>query len=339
MKPQKRKKPKAPVVKDEVFAALYESAYAFYRASPWSFIGENHIFAFQDTSTGKIGYLSVLGEDGTFLGLSIYRGKVGLNSCLKEEETESAINKHDALVLEFIKKKDLDREEKKLLKKLDAFLSKEPLAPSFRSYLPEFQGWYLNEEEALFFLLALKCAVFHSEKCKNDPSTSASNKGERYLLYTPKEDSWQSSWHTPGPLSSSEEEITPLNISRIEGLKGLKLYRDTAWEASVFYTPSVIQDDARPYFAKVLMIVHQESLLVLQVKIADPGKSTASRLGDEILSAIETHKRLPAELIFNDKALFEGIKPLAKALGIQVTLASFLPATAPAQENLLDHIR
>ena len=87
------------------------------------------------------------------------------------------------------------------------------------------------------------------------------------------------------------------------------------------------------------MLVHQESLLVLQVKAVELHNSPASALCEELLASIEKHKRLPAEIFFNNEELYQSAKPLAKALGIQVTLSDFLPASAPAQDSLLQYMK
>lgn len=349
MKTNKAVQPKAPDVSKKVWNTLYDRAYAYNTLAPWTTLTEDHIFAIQDPS-GSIGYCSVFGSEGEFFGLTMYRGREGLEMHLKlkngvlDPNDLEILTLYDALVVEFSSKKELDQEDLSVLKTLDPAFSKKKKHPSFRSYSPGFQGWYFTEKEAEFFTLALICAEKHVKQCKEDSSFTEIHSSGDCLLYTPtlKTDSeitWQTKEHTPGPLPKKELRQIPLNLEKIENLKGTKLYHDGAWEASIFSTPSVICDKTRPYFAKVSMLVHQESLLVLQVKAVELHSCPASALCEELLTSIEKHKRLPAEIFFNNEELYHSAKPLAKALGIQVTLSDFLPASAPAQESLLQYMK
>ena len=349
MKSNKTETPKAPTVSQEVWNALCERAYAYNASAPWTTLAEDHIFAIQDSS-GTLGYCSVFGEDGEFFGLTIYRGREGLEMHLKlksgilDPNDLEILTLYDAIVVEFYAKKDLDKEDLSVLKTLDPSFSKKRRHPSFRSYSPGFQGWYLTEKEAEFFTLAFMCAEEHLKQCKKSPLLNQISSSGDCLLYTPlfkngSELTWKVQEHSPGPLPKKEVSLVPLNSEKIESLKGIKLYHDGAWEASIFSTPSVICDQIRPYFAKVSMLVHQESLLVLQVKAVELHSSPASVLCEELLASIEKHKRLPAEIFFNNEELYLSAKPLAKALGIQVTLSDFLAASAPAQESLLQYMK
>ncbi len=343
MKPKTPRLPKPPKVSKELENTLYNEAYAFYHEAPWNTIHEEHIFAVQDPFSSSIGYCSIAGSGGECFGIALFRGEESLNIHLQLQngqnhpENAEIISSHNALVLDFLPKNMLNKKELAILKRNPSAVPLD-LFPSFLSYLPGFQGWHLTEEETSYFIFILQSARKYAEEIitpKPNPTK------EKYTLYTRCQETGlpQSSWHTPKPIASQPSEPIPLNTKRIEGLKGLKLYHDGAWEASTFNTPNLICDKERPYFAKVSMIVHQESLLVLQVKAIEVHECPKKHLSEEILSCIEIHKRIPAEIFFNNKALYEALKPLAKTLGIQASLVDFLPATAPAQDSLLQYIR
>ena len=183
MKTSKTEQPKAPEVSIEIKNTLYTRAYEYNTSAPWKTLSENHIFAVQDSS-GTIGYCSVFGADGEFFGLTVYRGREGLEMHLKlkngllDPNDLEILTLYDALVLEFSSKKDLDKEDLLSLKTLPPSLSKKKRHPFFRSYSPGFQGWYLTEKEAEFFTLALMCTEEHLNQCKKN---SSFNQIHRYL--------------------------------------------------------------------------------------------------------------------------------------------------------------
>ncbi len=341
MQAKKAKLHRAPKVPKKLQNILYQEAYTFYEETPWSSIDENHIFAVKDPFSSTIGYCSIAGSKGECFGLAIFRGEENLATHLQMQrgeidiENTEMVNSHNALVLDFLPKNMLNKKDLLTLKQNPAAPSLD-LFPSFLSYLPGFQGWHLTEEETSYFIFALQCAKKHAKEIGSLPPNPGK---EQYILYTQLKEDCLVHWHTPKPSAKKVLEPISLNRKRIEGLKGLKLYRDGAWEASIFNTLNVICDKERPYFAKVCMVVHQESLLVLDVKAIELHECPRNRLSEEILSSIELHKRLPGEIFFNNKTLYEAIKPLAKALGIQATLVDFLPATVPAQDSLLQYIK
>ncbi|MBS0628286.1 MAG: hypothetical protein JSS09_08755 [Verrucomicrobia bacterium] len=345
----KNKTPKPPIVSSDLWQELYKQAFLYESLKPWKILDEDQIFAFADPLSKQIGYCCILGKCEEFLGLSVYRGREGLEMYfqLKKREIDpkgiDILHKHDALVVEFTEdKKTLDKEDLLVMKSLKLPSKKSKTFPSFRSYMPGFKGWFLTEDEVKFFTLALRAAIYHLSNA--NPSDS-----ERILdkmtcpLYLPHQVgtliSWQITEHALSPLPKKVIAPISLDSRKIDILKDTKLCHDTAWEASIINTANVLCDHARPYLAKICMLVHQETLLILHIKPAPLGSTPENFLCEELLFAIKKHKRIPGEIFFNDPHLQETLKPLMRALGIQGTLVDILPATLPAQESLLQYMQ
>lgn len=345
----KNKAPKPPIVSCDLWQELYKQASLYEALQPWKFLNEDQIFAFADPTSKTIGYCCVLGRCEEFLGLSVYRGREGIEMYfqLKRREIDpkgvDVLHRHDALVVEFTQdKKTLDKEDLLVMKSVKHPVSKEAALPCFRSYLPGFKGWFLAEDEVKFFTLALKCALKHLSKEANSfPHFNIDEmKCPLYLpTQTESELTWDTTEYTLPPLPKKTSTPISLDSRKIDALKETKLCHDSAWEASIINTPNVLSDHSRPYLAKICMIVHQETFLILHIKPAALGCDLKDFVCEELLSTIQKHKRLPGEILFNDIHLQESLKPLMKALGIQGTLVDVLPATLPAQESLLQYMQ
>lgn len=345
----KNKIPKPPIVSCELWEELYKQAALYEALQPWKFLNEDQIFAFADPSSKTIGYCCVLGRCEEFLGLSIYRGREGVEMYfqLKRQEIDpkgiDILHKHDALVVEFTQnKKTLDKEDLLVMKSIKQSTSAGKTLPCFRSYLPGFKGWFLTEEEVKFFILGLKCAIQHLGQDIHSFADFNIN-DMKCPLYLPTQTdtalTWDATEYTLPPLSKKPTTPIALDSRKIEALKETKLCHDTAWEASIINTPNVLSDYSRPYLAKICMIVHQDTFLILQIKPAALGCDLKDFVCEELLTTIQKHKRLPGEILFNDASLQEGLRPLTKALGIQGTLVDVLPSTLPAQESLLQYMQ
>ena len=344
------KKPKPPVISQEVLEELYLQAMSYYNLSPWSVLSETELFAVFDPLTKQVNYCCVLGEIGEFFGITLYRGRSALEMHQKVLDGENEIadleifDMYDALVVEFSKKKNLEKNDLAPLKFLDPSLFTQGFYPIFRSYLPGFQGWFLSEKEAFSLILAFKCAIHHILRCQNDSFSLRTKEPDLMALYTPIQgDDGKSSWeitiHNPGPLPTKEIALASFDFLRLENLKGMKLCHDSAWEAAIFMTPSIILDHVRPYYAKICMIAHQESLLVLQMQILDLNTCFSTALAELILSSIEKNKRLPSEILVDSQDLYNALKPLTKSLGIQIAMHQDLKAITMAQEYLLEYMK
>jgi hypothetical protein len=185
------------------------------------------------------------------------------------------------------------------------FFGKKPRSPT-ASILPE---------EANLCLLALDCLACHLQKKKVcDFSSSA--------FYTKSAQGW-----IKQELARDKTDSPHFDLMRIEKLKGIKLCRDSAWEIAI-YSPKKTE------FVIFMIIAHQDSCHILQKKQIPSDVDLASFLSDHILHTIEKHKRLPGEILFDDAAFYHILKPLAKALGVQINQCKALPVIASVKKDL-----
>src|SRR4051812_11605372 len=113
-----------PVVASSVWQRLYKIADEFYRTKPWEWIEDLDIFGVQDPSTGQIGYCSILAGDKDFIGFVVYRGTRGLEACKLMQTADlihpedEAILVQDCLQLLFVKREELEDEDRRVMKRI-----------------------------------------------------------------------------------------------------------------------------------------------------------------------------------------------------------------------------
>ena len=326
---------KIPNVSLDAWVPLYDAALAFRDLAPWRFLYDDQLFAVKDPATGQTGYCCVLGTMGEVLALCVYRGSEGLELYQRIQSGSIApgddeiIAGQNAILAECADRPDLEKADLSVIKSLNLRIRGRKQYPRFRSYLPGYSQWFLNEDEARFLTLALKAACQFARDYLDNQTILHSDDNEHYLTYMPHRDldgadSWQREWLRPAPVNNPAPVRYPYNEIRLHKIKQMRLAPDTAWEADGFLMPGILQDRERPYFARIVAVAHHDSGFMLSTSLAPYTDDPYPPLTEAILSAIETHKLLPSEIKLAGKHAREAVEPIAKSLGFKITLSKNL---------------
>ncbi len=106
----------------------------------------------------------------------------------------------------------------------------------------------------------------------------------------------------------------------------MNLKPDTAWEADGLLMPGILQDQDRPYFARILAVARHDSGFMLSVNLTPYSADPYPPLTEAIVSAIERHKLLPSEIKLANKHAYEVVQSVAESLGFKITLSKNLKA-------------
>ncbi|MBF8262440.1 MAG: hypothetical protein HW387_105 [Parachlamydiales bacterium] len=343
-------KSKSPQVSIDLWKSLYQVAGEYLSLTPWKVVSEDDLFAVHDPVSNKINYCCVLGEAGEFSGLTLYRGREGLEMHLQikednfDPENSEIIDLYDAIVVEFCDRKELDKEDLIVIKQLGMEFSKKEPHPQFRSFLPGYLPWYLNTEEVQLLTLALMCAVNHVKQCMTDSNFKRSVcNNDKILLYSQKQpDSrsvWEISWHTPGPLLPKQFDAFPIDQQKIWALKSKSKSADTVWESRAFLIPDeIITDSTRPYFLRIVMIADEGTGEIIHTEPVQSFACPYINLRDTVLSTMESLKQLPSKILVLDENAFRVLSPLKAALGIEIETNPCLPVIERAKEYLFQEL-
>ncbi len=330
-----------PSVSREIWAELYQQAIRFRELEPWNWMNETDVFGIQDPVTSQIGYGTIMGVLGKVLALCLYRGSEGLlfhQRLLNDEMSkDDFLGEQNYLMVEFVAKKELQPEDRKVIGSLELQLQGGRQYPQFRSHLPGYCPWFVSESEARFLAFALPCALDASVLKQKDPEFLFHSREGEYLTYVPAERGSSSrSWKRPAPIPAPEILIPQTMIHEI---RSRNLRKDSAWQVHWFFLPGAIQDKERPYFPKCLMIAHQESGFVFAMEVIPPEEDPYPGLEKRTLQCINESDLFPSELQVQDERLHKALTHFGEALGIRIVFRKELDAITEARQGLTKWIR
>ncbi len=340
-------KPTTPSASTQLWEDLYDEASIYQKFAPWTVLDENHIFAVQDPISGEIVYCSVLGAIGEFYGFVASRGQSGhemhwkAKSSLMNPNNTNIRSTYNALVLEFCHIEELDKEDRAILKRIGFGSKERHRYAQFRSYLPGYQSWYLNEEEVKSFIFVLQTATEHVKKSKENPLFLRGSKAGEYLLYLPQAEtpstSWDTTWNIPEKLPQ-EEEMCWVSQEKIQSLQAKPQDKDMAWEVSIFTGSATIHDRERPYWLQAALIVDRSSQVIIGMDIIRPEDGAVAILIERLIFSLEKSHYLPSYILFDDLELCDFFSSILGLLHIQTIAITDMTATHNVQHSLKEKI-
>lgn len=319
---------KVPQVPLEKWHVLYEAFMVFAQKEPWKILSDNIPFAIYDPYTKEMGYACVLGELGTVKALCIYRGARGFLTYRMMQsdaiEPDDYFGAQNCLMAELSTTAIVEKEDYELIKQLGVD-ARAGIYPIFRSYLPAYYPWFLEEKEADFLLLALKAALDFFEVYRLNPEKVVSGlEKEQYLTYFPKISptsvAFEKEWREPD-VSELLKKVPPISVDRATALKikQAQFVQEGIWEADCFVSPmGRILDRDRPYCGRLVFIADTESHQLLHMLMIEPEKSPYQAVADELITAIFKHQKIPETVVVRDKMLLEALSIFSDTFGVRI---------------------
>ncbi|HAM53608.1 MAG TPA: hypothetical protein DCP92_24035 [Nitrospiraceae bacterium] len=329
---------------DEHWRALYNSAVEFAEIKPWEWMNDSKVFGVQNPQTGEIGYCCVLGELGEVMALVVYLGTEGLMNYLDMHSGKIVPGDQETLFIQnclmasFEDRRDIEKEDVSVIKKLGLKFRGEKAWPLFRRYEPGYVPWYLDRDEALYLTVALQqardiCLRFGDSDSLLDPP-----KDGCYLVRVLETAGgsvvWEDKWLEPAHLKPNGRTESIVDEIRIQRIKGKALPAPAVWEADMFYLPSPVREGDKPFFPRVLMFADHHSGLLLDLHVTDFANSY-SQIVERLLAFIENNAVIPAEIQTQSVELLQLIKSFASRLDIKTTITKKLPQIARAKNELI----
>ena len=347
---------KIPSVSLKTWNQLYQVADRVYDLKPWEFIDDTELFSIQDPVSGEFGYCCILGGATELIGIAIYRGTQGLRVYEKirsgalHAETEDFLLYQNCLQVLYVKLGDLDREDIKVLKKVENNPQDKPKVPVFRSYSPLWAPGFLSESEAQFLTLCLERVLDFTEIYQNDLGVLDAEQLDSYLTYIPAQKNnqltWSLKWKTPTSSSFFNSSASPLedphtsnpDLSLLDSLQKLKLSKEGDWEADIVSVTGLMnhEEQGRPYFPRIISAVDRQTLEPVFTTIISPLESSEETLVIGLLKAMMQKKSLPERICVSRSKLQRALQPLCKSLGITLRIRSQLPVMNLIKDELRD---
>jgi hypothetical protein len=328
----------------ESWRRLYDLATRVQMAEPWKRLRETDLFAVEDRGSKELGYVSVMGANGEYRAVAIYRGARGVDAFWRmqsEAISHEEFLEAPQLQLAFVGRSDLEPEDRAVIKALDLTFRGRSAWPRFRSHRPGFLPWLLEGAEMARLADALEqlLAVASRLRIRNAlPHPDA----EGYLLRAVS--SATGTWEDGVTgIPQAEPYNIPLRVSGELLSRAAALPRlDGQLEADLFATPSVVHDPkdgvGRPYFAYLLMLVDGSSGIIVGNDVCAPLPSLEAMWGsipERLLRHVVAAGALPSRIVVRAPLLRGVLEPIVERLGVSVAKARRLPALDPAKRSAL----
>ena len=340
-----------PPVAPETWRALLAAATDFAALEPWENMYDSDVVGLIDPATGETRIATVLGNAGEVFGAVFYRRAAGLRWILQmlndtpDLEDFNTADGMDCLKLEFVPKRELEKEDMAMLKAAGFKpAGKGSVWPQFRSAVPGWLPWHINQAEAVQLLADLPRLTAFCKMFEEHPELfDRSDDDEIPFLpavmpdraLSPKDLDWRPL--LPPPVSGLDS-FQPA-AAQLEKLRALKRAPGTAFEFDSSLLPGgSFLENGRPCFGRFSLLVEQKRGLVLGMDVQSGALTPGEAAGRGLVEALLVAGILPEKVFIGGSRLQLVLQPLCDALQIQLWPASSLPALEEAVASLSQHM-
>jgi hypothetical protein len=326
--------------------ALYKAADAFRRLAPWEWMEDSDVFGVQDPVTGKVGYCCILGALGEVFALVVYTER-GLQTHLKiqndeiEQDDPDLMFMQDCLMASFENKADMDKDDIRLIKRLNLNFRGGNAWPMFKRYKPGYFPWHFDRDEVLFMTDALEQSIEVCRRLLDDDDIVTPTDEGLYLVRVPvAEDAktlWKDEWRNPVSVADASFTAPPPDELRVQRLKKSAKQSGMIWEIDFFYSPTPISEGVRPYYPYAMMIADHDTGFVYDIYLAEHSGCEPEFM-EHFLLCMEKMQQIPKEILIRKEEAAALLGPCASSLQITIKAAKELPAVASAREGMMKHL-
>jgi hypothetical protein len=313
---------KTPLVSFSVRKLLYASAEECYRLAPWEVMDDGIYFSIKIKD--ETFYACVMGMNGEFVAIAFYIGTAGYHFIqkIKQEKITAADIEartgNDCLMVEYVRAKELSKENKDLLKLCAISVGGNRLYPNFISYKPGYVPCAINEAEALTLQAALKYVPDALKKFQEDGlEPDDKRRGTIYTYHAELEG--KTSWEKlPSENSDLALEKVPFGPKDAAAYITFTRQSGGVWQAHCTYLNHVITSGQRHYYVFSAVVCDLESGAVLCTELGTPQSHGPELMKTAIMNSIQKHSVLPERIEFKDSSLIGALEHLGRNLNIKL---------------------
>ena len=305
------------------------------------------LFGVQNPQNGDIGYCCIMGQLGEVFALAVYLGSEGLKGYLRIQSGEigegdpDAMHVQECLMASFEDRGALAKEDLQTIKKLGLKFRGRNAWPRFRSYRPGYVPWFLTKDEAGFLTIALQQAIDVALRFKKDRDLLTPKKeGPVMMVRVPKsrdaDGDWKDVWMVPPAPEKAHLTVGATDEIRLRRLKKEISSREGIWEIDTFYFPGAVQEGARPFFPRTLVVLDHSSGMALHNWLAPPWESL-SEFQESLLDFVQKIGILPERILVSKHDNLKMLEPIASTLKIDLNMVEILEAVEEFREEMYTH--
>ena len=221
---------------------------------------------------------------------------------------------------------------------------KPKLCPLFRSLIPGYVPWFIDEAKARQMLDNLRKATLFAHLLRGHPKLFEGRGATEIPFFpAPVPETLQPealAWHsfTLSPVAS-DPPLDPQSFKDLPTWLRLPQPSESVWELDAFYSSARIMRPPRPYWARTGLITDAHSGLPMGIRSVEIHHTLTDAAGASLAWAMNGHRLRPATLRVKSDVFLRTLAPLADALGIVVTRVDHLPMIERAREDLNEFLR
>jgi hypothetical protein len=327
---------------------LYGLASTLYGLRPWRLLDEDNLIVVRDSATGELCYCSVMGALGEVLSMHAYIGAEGLRQFRKIEAEEITdpgefLASMHCLYVEFVRRSELQRQDRELLAALGHPRGRGLASPIFRAIRPGFHPWFVTEEEAGTLAECIRAVIVVCSAVASQKKVKFWDQADTYPMVS-REEGAEPRYHVDLVQASlpAEPPIPPARLEEeaLRQLRGQDFAVRGVMELDHILTGAAIgKKNERKACASFALAVDAESGMVLAPEATDSSVAAGDALARVFLKAVQASRTLPKEVRVRNKKLKECLAPLMASFGVTVRVARRLPAADEALAHLLGYFR
>jgi hypothetical protein len=332
--------------KIEEWRRLYDAALKVKEMGPWKWMNEIHVFGVKNPEKeGETGYISVSGALGEHRAVSVYLGLPGLYGFLAMCQ-DSVLEQNPQFFFEvpqlhasFESSRELEEQDRDIIRKLGHKFRGEGAWPMFRSHRPACLPWFLEAAEARFLTHALEQVIDVAPRFKDDESVVIPRDPNTMLIRFSSPRGHDLKWEERFlPVPPLLEESISSTVSKQLIADALRLPRSKAVLELDFFmlTVKVAGKADRPYFPYVLLGVDEETGVIICHELLVPLPSLTAMHGqvpETLLRCLTGVKQAPSAVKVRSENLYEQLEPLAEKLKLKIQLCRSLPKLEIARQS------
>lgn len=341
----------------EEWRKLYELAQQVKALAPWEWMFEDEVFGVQDPESGVTGFVSVMGTAGEHFAVALYQDAGALYDFMAlhdtaDEDDESHMHAAMQILevpqvqLSFEDNKQLEKEDKAVIKQLGLKFRGAKAWPQFRSFAPGMMPWFITGTEARRLANALAQLLDVAPRCRENADLLAPDEdGTVFLVRVPRDEHGKTLWtdqiqkiEEPDP----EPILVPMDDQLLAQAQALPQARvDFELEFVMMPLPSAERKNERPCFPYLLLVADEKTGALVGTEMLQPRPDVLTMYGQVPQHVVElfiTLKAVPQSLTVRNELVADLLEPLAEKLKFALELSDELPAVDSALEMMTQMI-
>jgi hypothetical protein len=321
---------------------LYESSSALFALRPWEFMEDGKPIVVRDSVNGELCYCSVMGALGEVYSVHAYIGPESfrLYRMIAEQRLTDpaeffAIQR--SVSVEFVSKKDLERQDRELLMWLGHPQGRGSTSPVFRAMRPGFHPWFVSAGEAQTLDECIRGTIALCSEVMQQKRPKFWSRANTYPLVSLTGDG-KSQIELIQSFPPPEPPLPPaqLDPQKAQQLRGRDYPIRGGLELDyILSTAPMGNRNERKSCTSVGIGADPGNGLLYPPVVGDGSVSPGDSLARVFAGAVEANRALPAEVRVRTKRFKDSLAPLLGSFGVEVRVASRLPAADDARAHLM----